>query len=123
MGSMQNFWDMLAGKEERPTEVDGQAKAEALTFVASLRRGKMTLAEICGTIGVSENEAAELAAFVKVHPEEGIIVMAAIEFRSLVAMQLDKLLRGGRNVPAKSLECSARDFFGSDGCDDFDGTV
>ena len=96
MARTQELWGVLLGKEERPTEVDGQAKAEARTFVASLRRGKMTLAEICGTIGVSENEAAELKAFIKKHPEEEVIVETAIAFRSLVATQLDNLLRGGQ---------------------------
>jgi hypothetical protein len=91
MGSTQNFWDMLAGKE-RPTEVDGQAKAEARCFAHCLRSGKMTLQEVCGTIGVSENEAAALSAFISLHPEEGIIVESAIAFRSLVATQLDNLL-------------------------------
>lgn len=124
MGNTQDFWDFLAGKEERPTEVDGQAKAEARTFVASLRRGKMTLAEICGTIGVSRHEASELKAFIEKYPSEEIIVESAIKFRSLVATQFDKLLRGGRDVsPTKSLECSARDFPGSDDYDDFDGVL
>ena len=94
MNSTQDFWDMLAGKDERPTEVDGQARAEARCFAHCLRSGKMTLQEVCGTIGVSENEAAALAAFIKAHPEEVPIVEAAIEFRGLVATQLYNLLRG-----------------------------
>jgi len=94
MNSTQDFWDMLAGKE-RPTEIDGQARAEARCFAHCLRSGKMTLAQVCETIGVSESEAAALTAFVKVHPEEEVIILSAIAFRSLVAEKLEDLLHGG----------------------------
>jgi hypothetical protein len=123
MGSTREFWDVLAGKE-RPTEIDGQARAEARCFSACLRLGKMSLREVCETIRISENEAEELSAFVRVHPEEGIIVESAIAFRSLVAKKLEDLLNGGNNVfPNKGSELAALDLAGRDGCDDLAGIV
>jgi len=95
MDITQDLWDMLAGKDERPDSSGAGAKAEAAAFFACLRLGKMTLREVCETIAVSEDEAVELAAFVRMHPEEGIIVESAIAFRSSVATQLDNLLCEG----------------------------
>lgn len=121
---MQDFWDFLAGKDERPASSDGPAKAEARTFATCLRLGKMSLHEVCETIAVSENEAAELAAFIEKYPSEEIIVESAIEFRSLVATQLDRLLRGGHNVfPVKSRKLSDLDFLDGDDRDGFEGIV
>jgi hypothetical protein len=73
-----------------------EARAEAKSFATALRLGKMSLRQVRGTIGVSRHEASELKAFIEKYPSEEIIVESAIEFRSLVATQLDKILRGGR---------------------------
>ena len=100
MGSTQGFWDLLReGGPGRPVEARSaawyEARAEAKSFATALRLGKMTLPEVCATIRVSAHEAAALSAFISMHPEEGVIVESAIEFRSAVATQLDKILRGG----------------------------
>ena len=101
MGSTQGFWDLLReGGPGQPVEAPStalyEARAEAKSFATALRLGKMSLRQVRGTIGVNRHEAAELSAFVEKYPSEEIIVESAIAFRSLVATQLDNLLREDR---------------------------
>jgi len=103
MAKMQDFWAMLDGGPVQPAEPPStalyEARAEARSFVAALRLKKMTIAEVREAVSTNKSQAAELAAFISVHPEEGIIVEAAITFRRLVAEQLGKLLREERRNP------------------------
>jgi len=102
MGSTQDFWAMLEGQGgpvqpvEAPSTALYEARAEAKSFATALRLGKMSLEQVHEAIAISPHEAAELAAFIEKYPSEEIIVESAIEFRSLVATQLDNLLREGR---------------------------
>jgi antitoxin component HigA of HigAB toxin-antitoxin module len=98
MAKMQDFWAMLDGGPVQPAEPPStalyEARAEARCFAAALRLEKMTLAEVREAVTTSKSQAARLAAFAKAHPEELPIVETAIEFRGLVAAQLEKILRG-----------------------------
>jgi antitoxin component HigA of HigAB toxin-antitoxin module len=98
MAKMQDFWAMLDGGPVQPAEPPStalyEARAEARSFVAALRLEKMTLAEVREAVSTNKSQAARLAAFAKAHPEELPIVETAIEFRGLVAAQLEKILRG-----------------------------
>jgi hypothetical protein len=102
MAKMQDFWDLLRegeGAPVQPVEAASvalcEAKAEARSFATALRRGKMSLEQVCETIAISPREAAELAAFVEKYSSEEVLVSSSITFRRLVVQQLGKLLRGG----------------------------
>jgi hypothetical protein len=68
------------------------ARREAAGFFRCLERGH-SLESLRATIGVSPQEESELAAFVKVFPEEGPFILDAIELRHLTLREFDELVR------------------------------